>query len=228
MNARTFNKFLLAGFAVAIVTSFLLLRYANNWLTASSTELSTLRSEVAALEIKQNDLNLAKATLVDQKNERQTLDLVLPTNKDQSRLIQELTSIAATAGVSINSISFPTSTLGTQVKTSAPAPADTTTDQTTTQTAPATPKAATISQATPIKEIPGVQAIDITIGQINSVGLPAGGGVRYSEMMQFIRLIERNQRSIQIKSIGISSATAPSGEPLYSLDVALTTFVRTK
>lgn len=223
MTAKKVYKYLLIAFALGLVTSVLLLRYANNWLTEISGDLTSLRTDVEQLEQKRLGLEEAKKTLNEKQSDIETLAMVIPTDKDQARIIKEIYQIAAQSGISIDSVGFPASTLGTQ--TIAP-PAATTppaTDDGTTTTAPAAPKA--VSQATPVKEIPGVQSIELTIGTINSLTLPSGAGVRYDEMITFLKLLERNQRTIQIRSIGIGQRVT-GGEQTYNLDVSLTIFIR--
>ena len=229
MTAKKINRYLVFGFIGGLILSGFMLNYAANWLTESSVELTSLRTEVAQLDKKRADLDIASQVLSDQQVSIETLEKVVPTEKDQARVIKELYAIAAQAGISIESVGFPASTLGSE----APKPAPTTTtdpaqtqnsqdtSQQTTQKAPTS-----ISQATPVKDIPGLQSIEITLGTLNSTSLPVNSGVRYSEMISFIRLVEHNQRTMQIKSIGITQRTPINGEAVFNLDIALTIYVR--
>lgn len=234
MNAQKAYRYLLVIFVIGIAGSVWLVQYASTWLTESSVELTSLRSEVDQLEQKRTSLEDAKLTLNIEQRAVDTLAKVIPTDKDQARIVRELYKIAEQSGLSIDSVGFPASTLGNQtapVARPAPPPATTGSDAPTTPStspteapAPAPPKS--ISQATPVKDIPGVQSIDLTIGTINSVTLPPATGVRYSEMIAFMKLIERNQRTIQIRSLGIGQGEVVNGEATFNLDIALTIFIR--
>jgi len=204
-----------------------MLRYATNWLTQSSQELISLRSEVDQLNTKQSDLDKAKKALNDTAAELDTLSKVLPSDKDQARVIQEIYALADKSNVKIDSVGFPSSTLGAQT---APKPAPTTDTTTAQSTATASSEPAPVpvkivSQATPVKEIPGVQSIELSIGTITSKDASIKG-VRYEEMMSLIKLIERNRRTMQIRSIGIGQSAGSGGVPAYNLSLSLVIFIQ--
>lgn len=224
MSAKKVNLYLSLVFVAALGLSLFILRYASNWLTQSSQELISLRAEVAGLNTKQADLDKAKKALADNAAELDTLSKVLPEDKDQARVIQEIYALADQANITIDSVSFPSSTLGAAT---APKPATTTetlpAGTTSSEAAPAPVKS--VSQATPLKEIPGVQSIELSIGTITSKDASIKG-VRYEEMMKLIKLIERNRRTLQIRSIGIGQNANTSGAPTYNLSLSLVIFIQ--
>jgi hypothetical protein len=190
-----------------------------------------LRTEVAQLDNKQSDLEKAKIALSDYANEQETLSLVLPEDKDQARVVKEIYAIADQSNVRIDSVAFPSSTLGEKA---AAKPVPTTTDTATDASAqnPGTSAATkdtkptkTISQATPVKSIPGVQSILLSLGTITSKDSTIKG-VRYDEMMSLIRLLERNRRTMQIQSIGIGQSKTASGESTYDLSLSIVIFIQ--
>jgi len=222
------HKYLLLLFVGGLAFSVWIVRYANAQLASTSSELTSLRKDIANLEHKREGLQKAKIILSDNAHTLDTLSKVVPEDKDQAKIVQEIYSIANKAGISIDSVGFPASTLGSQVvKVATPA---TTTPSATPNSTTEPPKTVVpqknISQATPLKDIPGIQVIELSIGTINSKTLPAGSGVRYSELMSFIRQIERNQRAIQITALGIGQNQLVNSEPTFSLTISLTIFVR--
>lgn len=227
MTTKKVNLYLSLIFVMALGLSIFILRYASNWLTQSSQELISLRSEVAELNSKQADLDKAKKALSDNATELDTLSRVLPDDKDQARVIQEITALADQANITIDSVGFPSSTLGAVVapKPAATAEATTTSQPATTSAEPAPAPVKSVSQATPVKEIPGVQSIELSIGTISSKDTSIKG-VRYEEMMKLIKLIERNRRTLQIRSIGIGQNAVTSGEPTYNLSLSLVIFIQ--
>lgn len=227
MTTKKAYRYILGLFVVGLIASIWFVQYASGWLTSSSTELTTIRSEVEQLEKKRIGLEDAKKTLRDKDSDIETLEKVLPTDKDQARVVEEIYKIAAEAGVTIESVGFPASTLGNQTTPKPVVATDATTTNASDQPQQSTtvaPKA--VSQATPVKEIPGVQSIDLSIGAINSTTLPTGTGIRYSELIAFMKLLERNQRTIQIRSLGIGQDQVINGENTFSLNVALTIYIR--
>jgi hypothetical protein len=234
MNAKKMYKYLLLIFIGGLVLSVWIVRYASSQLTSTSSELTGLRSDISGLELKREGLEKAKVVMADNAYTIERLAKVVPADKDQARVVGEIYSIADKAGVNIDSVGFPASTLGSQAVRVA-SPADTTTtnataSSSTSSSATATPPAPApqkiISQATPLKDIPGVQSIELSLGAINSKSLPPASGVRYSEMLSFIRQLERNERATQITAIGIGQDKVVNGEPTFSLTVSLTIFIQ--
>lgn len=229
MTAKKLYRYLLLAFFAGLILSGMTVKYASSWLAESSTELNTLRSETLTLEQKRSDLESAQLTLKKDAATIEILDDVVPDDKDQARIISVLYKIAEEAGITIESVGFPASTLGSE--TPKPAAAATTqandsTSTSTSQTTTAPSTSSPISQATPVKDIPGLQSIDLTLGTINSRSLPAGSGVKYDELVTFLKLIERNKRAIQIKSLGIGRDSVVDGIETFSLDIALTIYIR--
>lgn len=227
MNAQKTYRLLVSAFIIGLASSFLLLYYASQWLNASGNELSSLRNEVASLDKQRNDLDNARRLLKDYEFERSLLPQVLPKDKDQARVIREINQIADLVDLNIASISFPSSTLGTQtLRAPTQAESSTPTSNGSATSADQAPAPKSVSQATPVKDIPGVQSVEITLGAINSKKLPKDTGMRYDEMIDFIRLLERNQRTIQIRSLGIIQKSPINGEPVFGLDIALSIFLK--
>lgn len=234
MSAKKMYRYLLLVFVGGLALSLWIVRYASSQLAATSTELTSLRTDIANLEQKRTNLEKAKIVMADNAYTIEKLSKVVPTDKDQAKVVGEIYAIADKAGITIDSVGFPASTLGSQaVKAAPPAATGTNTSTsatssstsgTSTQATPAPQKS--ISQATPLKDIPGIQAIELSLGTINSKSLPVGSGVRYSEMMSFIRQIERNQRATQITAIGIGQDKVVNGEPTFNLTISLTIFIQ--
>lgn len=228
MTPKAVNKYLMILFAGSLILSIFMLRYATNWLTASSEELTALRAEVAVLDKKQSDLEIAKKALSDEASERTMLEKVLPVDKDQARVVQEIYAIADQSNITIDSVSFPSSTLGAQTAPKAAPTTETTATPTSTPTPDTTVKTTptkSVSQATPVKDIPGVQSIELSLGTITSKDKSIKG-VRYEEMMSLIKLIERNRRTMQIRTIGIGQSESVGGQPTYNLTLSVLIFIQ--
>lgn len=226
MNAKKAYRYLLLLFVGGLAFAGWIVKYSNTQLAATSADLTVLRKDIGELEQKRTQLEKAKVVMRENAHTVDTLSKVVPEDKDQAKIVEEIHSIADKAGVSITSVGFPASTLGSQVlKVATPVTTDTP-KSSQAQSPVASQTVRNISQATPLKDIPGIQAIELSIGTINSKTLAVGSGVRYSEMMSFIRQIERNERAIQITALGIGQNQVIGGEPTFNLTISLTIFVR--
>lgn len=226
MNAKTAYRYLLVAFVAGIGLSAWIVRYASLQLTSTSGQLISLRQDIANLEHKRDSLENARTVLAENSESIATLSKVIPDDKNQAIIVSELYTIADKAGITIDSIGFPASTLGSQAAKAAPAANTASTPASDAPSTQAPSQQRSISQATPLKNIPGIQSIELSIGAINSKSLPIGSGVRYAEMMSFIRQLERNERAIQITSLGIGQDKIVNGEPTFNLSISLTIFVK--
>jgi hypothetical protein len=230
MTPKTLNKYLLVLFAAGIILSGYIVRYASGWLAGSSNELANLRKDVYILEQKDKHLQVMKNFIASHGAEANILNEVLPSTKDQAKIVRELDSIADKANITIDSVGFPSSSLGSApIKAPVVATEPNAKPGDTQQAADIAPKIVPkiISQATPLKDIAGVQSIPITLGTIKSKNLPVGAtGLRYDDMIAFIRELERNQRIMQTSSIEIGQNSSPNGEKLYTLTISLAVFLR--
>lgn len=220
MSAQKVYRYLIGLFILGLGLSFFIVRYAGEWLSKSSEELTVLRTEVSDLEKKRSLLEKGKQILSSDEPAIATLAKVLPEDKDQARVIQEIKAIADQANITIDSVGFPSSTLGSEAPKPAPAPA---TDQNTQAQQTQPTATASVSQATPVKEIPGVQSIEVTLGAMRSKNTTASTGVRYDEMITLLKGIERNRRTMQIESIGISQN---AGIDSYTLSLSLIIYIK--
>jgi hypothetical protein len=231
MNIQKVHKIFLLIFVASIVASAFIVRTAANWLTQSSSELNSIRGELSDLSTKLENIDRQKKVLATQASSVSTLSFVLPKEKDQARALKEIEAIANQANVTIESVGFPSSTLGSAQTVAPKTTADTTAPSTTSgtstgATATPTPSKPTkvVSQATPLKDIPGVQSIELSIGAINSKDTSIKG-VRYDEMLSLLKLIERNRRTMQIRSIGIGQTETAAGKT-YSLTLSIVIFIQ--
>lgn len=186
---------LIGGLAVSVglVGGAMYIGYSS--MQASSNSLVNAKLDTMLAEEKEKTFIKAKKDLEKYKGLSETLQKILPKDKDQARAVRELYKISDEAGVSIVSITFPSSTLGAKAAAAPTAPAGT--DKTAT-TSTAAQKA--VSQAAPVSGLPGVQGIDLELsveGQNDSF-------TQFSRMVTFLQKVEQNRRSMQIKKITVT------------------------
>jgi hypothetical protein len=165
----------------------------NNMLTARATTLTALKAKNAALDQEQLSLANARKEIQKYAELQKITQAVVPEDKDQAEAVRQIVNIAAANGISLASINFPASSLGSAgtgasntgsgtgavnvgpVKTSA--------------------NAGNLSQLQPVKNIPGVYVLQLTVQSDASKPVP------YSSFIKFLNALEHNRRTAQISSI---------------------------
>ncbi len=190
MNSRRLYIVLLAVIGLLFIGLLAGTYGANKLLSSQANELISLKAKSHALD--QERLSLAKA----KKSIRKYADLekiaksVVPQDKNQAVAVREIANIAATNNVKLSSITFPASTLGANVKPTAGASASTPSPA-----AGINSKASALSQLQPVKSIPGVYQLLITItGDPNQP-------VQYDKFINFLSNLEHNRRTAQVSTI---------------------------
>jgi len=196
----------------------LLTLFANTWLTSKSDNIVTLKLDTTLLEEKQKASQRALIDLDKYEATRVLLEKIVPKSKDQAKTIGELQKIAEETDVTISTITFPASELGNSSSNA--------TVVGTTPTAAATDTNA-VSQAKPVSNIPGLLGIEVSLSQIDKKGGASGSGMSYNQLISFLEAVEKNRRTMQIKTLQVlpikSSTGSISG---YSLTVTMNIFVK--
>lgn len=169
---------------------------ANTLFESQATKLVGLKAKSLALTSEQQSLVQAKKDIVTYSGLEKIAKSVVPQDKDQAEAVREIVNIAASNGVSLATVSFPASTLG-----SSNALASTTTKS----------SGSSLSQLTAVKNIPGVYQLQITV-----VGDPTKP-VAYDKFISFLAALEHNRRTAQVIAIGIQPNTANRSLLTFSL-----------
>lgn len=188
----------------------------NKLLTSQADKLTALKAKSLALNQEQLSLNRAKKDIKTYDNLNKIAKTVVPQDKNQAEAVREIVNIAADNNVPLAAISFPASTLGNL-------PNGTATPASGTATTPASPGAAAgaanskttkLSQLTPLKNIPGVYQLPITIN--NDAAHP----VRYGNLIEFLSELEHNRRTSQVQTITLQPATDDRSSITFSLTLS--------
>lgn len=116
---------------------------------------------------------------------------VVPQDKDQAEAVREIVNLAAQSGIpKLSSIAFPPSTLGGGA---------------------ATKKTGALTQVTPVKGIPGVYDLQITVTQANTDLVP------YGNFIAFLSRLEQNRRTAQVSSINVQPDQKSPGKISFTL-----------
>lgn len=211
MNSKRWFYALLSMVAVLIIALVGGAYGADMLLQKQSKQLVDQRLQSATLDDEQQGLVKANAEI---KKYQQLGDLarsIVPQDKDQVQTVREIVKIAAANGITLNAISFPGSTLGGGATGSG-----TTTTTTTTGSAAAT--SSTLSQLTPVKSIPGVYDLQITLQTDDNNAVP------YNQFISFLKALENNRRTALVSSISLSPSAKNSN--LLSFTLILDEYIK--
>jgi hypothetical protein len=182
----------------------------NTLLASRADKLVTLKAKGQALAQEQLSLNQAKKDITTYAGLDKIAQSVVPQDKDQAEAIREIVNLAATNNVSLASITFPASSLGTGPVASS---------GTTAPPATASPGAAVnskvgaLSQLTAVKNIPGVYQLPITV--VGDSNQP----VQYNKFISFLSDLEHDRRTAQVSGITIQPDTKNTSLLTFSLTI---------
>jgi len=173
-------------------------------LSAKSQKMVNLKVQSSAVDNQLNSLALAKKQIKQYGYFKTVASEVIPNDKDQAAAVLQINQFASQAGFLLQTITFPASNLGGSSSASGQVSAQT-----------ASP-ASLLSQALPVSGINGLYSVQLTITPQTDVNLPADEQVTYSKLLDFLSLIENNQRTAQISQIVI--------KPVYNGDGSFRAF----
>jgi hypothetical protein len=174
-------------------------------LTNEGQRLLDLKLEDAVLDKQNSSLVQAKKDIAEYEGLEMIAKTVVPQEKDQARTTLELINLAAQSGITISSIEFPESLLGEAAKKSK---SKTTTDGT---TAPVKTVDSNTTQLTPLTNLKGVYTMEI---QVES---DSAQPISYDQLLTYLKLLENNRRTAQVRNISISPSTENRNEISFSL-----------
>jgi hypothetical protein len=146
----------------------------NALLTSQSKQLLHNRLQISVLAAEQTQLVKAKNDIKKYQDLATIAKSVVPQDKDQAQTVRQIVDIAAANHITLSSITFPASTLGTT-------------------TGNATQR--NLSQLAPVVGIPGVYNLQLTVQSDTAAPIP------YSQFIGFLAALEHNRRTALVSSI---------------------------
>jgi hypothetical protein len=202
MNSRR-TYFLLVGTVTLLFIGLVFGAYATNKLfTAKSNALLELKAKSQALSEEKISLTKAKRDLEKYAELQKITKQIVPEDKNQAAAVREIVNIAAANSISLAAINFPASTLGG-------APNGLSTRAGATATPVVSSKS--LTQVEPVKNIPGVYILPITVQ-----GNP-DSPVEYTRFINFLKALERNRRTAQVSSISLEPYKGNPGLLTFTL-----------
>ena len=193
MNSKRLYFLLLTGFVILVLLTAGVAYGANTLLASQSKKLADAKANSQSLANQESQLKKNKADIVKYGDLNKIAQSIVPQDKDQAEAIREITNLAQQSGIGqLSSITFPASTLGTALPT----------------VGGGTNK---ITQVTPVKGIPGVYDLQITVSQDGSRKVP------YNTFITFLSKLEQNRRTAQVSSITVQPDSNDPSQVAFTL-----------
>jgi hypothetical protein len=185
---------------------------ANNLLGTQADKLTALKAKNQALNQEQQSLANAKRDIQKYGDLEKIAKIVVPQDKNQAEAVREIVNLAGANGVNLASITFPSSTLGSST-TATPTTSGATVTSPNTPSPAGNPKSSfnALSQLQPIKNIPGVYLLQITLANDDK------HAVGYFSFINFLSSLEHNRRTAQVSTISLQPSTINPNVFTFSL-----------
>lgn len=166
-------------------------------LSGQSKTLVERRLQVSVLGSEQEQLTHAKGDIQKYQDLATIAKSVVPQDKDQVQTVRQIASLASSNGISLLSITFPSSTLG-NVGAGSGSP--------------------DLSQLLPVKGVTGVYNLQITV--VSDTTKP----VAYRKFISFLNALEHNRRTAEVTSISIQPN--PNDRNTLSFSLVLDEYIK--
>lgn len=201
LDSKNVRLFLMISLAVCVLGFFGITVFGLSLLSKKSQSLADLKNQSQTADSQLVNLVQAKKDVAKYSYFKSIANTVIPADKNQAQAVLEINQIANDSGISIQSITFPASTLGGIAGTtpSTGATAQSAVGAAATKTA--------LTQAKPVPGVPGLYSLQLTITPATGKDVPANKQVTYAKMLDFLKRIENNRHTAQISQVNIQPAT---------------------
>jgi hypothetical protein len=197
LNSKNLRAVLLGLLGLSIILFIAIIFLGLSALGTESRHMVELKVQSQTADGQLSNLEQSKKDIEKYSYFKDVAKSVIPNDKDQAEAVLEINQMADAAGLSIQSITFPASTLG-----ALPATSSTTQDATASSST-----SAAISQAKPVSSIPGLYSLELTITPETGISVPPDKQVSYAKILDFLNRIENNRHTAQITDVNIQPAS---------------------
>lgn len=195
---------------LCVLFFFATLFFGRSLLTTKSRELSKLRLEDSTTKAQVDSLTQAKAEVAKYSYYHSIAKAVIPNDKDQAQAVVDIFATAEAAGLSLQNLTFPISTLGLSGSGGV--------------TSSAVPESKSVlSQAKPVTDISGLYSIEVVLSPENTPQTPDNKKPTYPKMIDFLQRIEKNRRTAQITALNIEPI---DGSDKVNFSITLNIFIK--
>ena len=208
MTPKRFFYVMTTLFTLSIVGGGAMLYLSNSILQARSSDVVELKLQSAEVEAQLTAYQAAKKDVEKYAYLDTIIKSALPQDKDQARTVREIFALATQSGITIKSVQFPTSTLGSAAGGAVPG-------------STVSPSAA-VTQAKPVEGLNGVYSVETIV-------TPYADGtaykVTYAQLIDFLSRIESNRRAMQVASIQLIPLGQSASDSI-SFTITLNIFIK--
>jgi len=189
MNSKKFRLVLMGIFAVTLLAFLIIWSAGMGALKKESDKMVKLKIDNQTADAQLANLESSKKEVEKYSYFRSIASSVIPNDKDQAQAVLEIYQLASAAGITIQSITFPNSDLGSKTVSSA------------------TSASSLLSQAKPVSGIKGLYSIELTITPATGSQVPPDKQVTFPKVLDFLTRIENNRRTAQITQVDLQPLT---------------------
>lgn len=208
MNSKRVYYLLMASIGILAVLSVGAVYFGNKLLVKESSTLVAKKLENRVLDEQQNALSLVSKQSEKYAQLESIAKSVVPQDKNQAKAVREIVALADQSGISLQSITFPTSSLGASSSGSSSSSGSNSSSGSTTK------PTVTETQVKPVSGINGVYQLDITVQ--SSPSKP----VSFAQLTDFLSKLEKNRRTAQVTGLTITPS-GTSGKLSFSLIISV-------
>jgi cysteine synthase len=191
MNSKRLY-FLLLGCLILLFVGMIGGAYgANKFLAQKANALTSLKAQSQALDRQQQALNTAKSQIKQYADLQKITQSVVPQEKNTAAAVREIVNIATAQQITLVNIAFPASTLGNK-----PTAAGASSGAAAAAAAPTATK--DLSQLVPVKTIPGVYQLTISVSN-DSIHT-----VTYQQFINFLAALEKDRHTAQVTTLSLT------------------------
>ncbi len=203
--------FLMIGICILLSAGVIgVLITGDRLLKKQSGRLVELKLEDKLLDEQQAALVQATQDIERYEELEQVANLVVPKDKDQARAVREIINLALESGITIKTVSFPSSSLGTKSNAQSGSGGE------------QKPAASTssITQAKPVEGVSGVYSIEMTVAPDQTTH------TTYYELIDFLKKLENNRRTAQVTSVKINPVKSEGDGSNITFTLTINIFVK--
>jgi hypothetical protein len=210
MNSKKVHLILLGILGLAFIGVLASFYLANHSLESDSQKLVKLKLDNKVLDEQQIALVQANKDISKYADLEQIAKTIVPQDKDQARVVREITNLAVDSGIPIQSISFPTSNLGQSRIVAG--------GSTTTATPSSSSVKSTPSQLKPVTGITGLYQLEVTVQSETTKP------VTFDQLINFLSKLEQNRRTAQVT--GITVTPNSNNRKLITFSLILNVYIK--
>jgi hypothetical protein len=220
MTAQRFRLVLLGLLGLLMIIFLLIFLAGMNLLKSESQNMVDLKLKNKTADAQLTNLEMSKKDIEKYSYFKGIAQTVIPNDKDQAQAVLDIFQLAQQSGISVQSITFPSSNLGLRTPSSTGS---------TSSGADATAGSAAskvITQATPVQGIPGLYAVQLTVTPSSGPNVPPAQQVTYPKMLDFLSRIENNRRTAQIAQVNIQNGTTQLTANQLNFSLVINIFIK--